>query len=61
MHTLNSIDRPAPPTHRWLRAEKEGEGVAYECLETVAEAEHWVLALLALPPGVLEEAPNGRR
>lgn len=33
--------------------------MAYECLETIAEAEHWVLALLHLPPGVLEEAPHG--
>lgn len=63
MHTNTQPDRSAPThnpsAHRWLRAEKEGEGVAYECLETIAEAEHWVLALLALPPGALEEAPDG--
>lgn len=27
--------------------------------ETIAEAEHWVVSLTAMPPGVVSEAPAG--
>jgi hypothetical protein len=27
--------------------------------ETIHEAEHWIVSLIAMPPGVVSEAPEG--
>ena len=43
--------------HCWKRKE---DGGSYELLTIGAfEHEHWVTSMLALPPGVLEECPDG--